>query len=634
MWLTLSRKMTLQLNQPSHPNGMEAIDASQSVSGITIGDTYYFSAHVNRLGYDGYCKFDMSTDAHSLVSRVYGNDQEASCEAFHASGVSVSAETKLTLSYYCNNEGAKDPIEIWAAFDNVALFAYPAPVSISSTTSSTSSSVTPGPSPTETQLLTNNEFESGEFSPWETKGNPTTEFSVVDGRAAVKYTLPGVEAGYYLQYLTPGIRLGQLFRFQFDVDVSILPGNGKLCHVKVWSGSMLAWSMEIDASRQDSLNLLLKMTDDNERTLITLESGCDEPAVVALDNVYVTASPVGRQLLVNNDFESGGSNPWRTQGFPGVTFNIADGRATINTVTSSKGAGYTFGYYTQSLTPAVGPGEPVNIQLDVHVDIPNVGTTCEVLVHVDVGEAFWQMTMDKTQQHSLDLRPSLPEGAGSFYLWGECTGPAKVAFDNVYFTVYPDLVDPTTSSTSTSSEISTSSESSTSSETSISTSSETSTSSGTSTSTSESSTTSQSATASPRVIPSCPANDKETYTNDDGSQFMIVCSQDYTDNNIVGINPVKAASFSACIDLCMYQGTACVGVSWAQEATDCNLKKMAPSPYTDKAVHSAIRFTRPTLGPPSNELVANGDFATDLSEWTTSRRTQQGNSFVLNDGKA
>jgi hypothetical protein len=154
MWLTLSRKMTLQLNQPSHPNGMEAIDASQSVSGITIGDTYYFSAHVNRLGYDGYCKFDMSTDAHSLVSRVYGNDQEASCEAFHASGVSVSAETKLTLSYYCNNEGAKDPIEIWAAFDNVALFAYPAPVSISSTTSSTSSSVTPGPSPTETQLLT------------------------------------------------------------------------------------------------------------------------------------------------------------------------------------------------------------------------------------------------------------------------------------------------------------------------------------------------------------------------------------------------------------------------------------------------------------------------------------------------
>jgi hypothetical protein len=139
------------------------------------------------------------------------------------------------------------------------------------------------------------------------------------------------------------------------------------------------------------------------------------------------------------------------------------------------------------------------------------------------------------------------------------------------------------------------------------------------------------------VTPSCPANEKETYTNDDGSQFMIVCSQDYADNNIVGINPVKAASFSVCIDLCMYQGTACVGVSWAQEATNCFLKKkMAPSPYTDKVVHSAIRFTGPTLDPPSNELqlVANGDFATDLSEWTTSRLTQQGNSFVLNDGKA
>ena len=158
--------MTLQLNQPSHPNGMEVIDASQSVSGVTIGDIYYFSAHVNRLGYDGYCKFDMSTDAQSLVSRVYDNDQEASCEAFHASGVSESAEIKLTLSYYCNNEGAKDPIEIWAAFDNVALFVYPASgSSTSSVSSSATSSVTPGPSPTETQLLANNDSGSGEFSP-------------------------------------------------------------------------------------------------------------------------------------------------------------------------------------------------------------------------------------------------------------------------------------------------------------------------------------------------------------------------------------------------------------------------------------------------------------------------------------
>jgi hypothetical protein len=390
MWLNLSRKMTLQLNQPSHPNGMEAMDASQSVSGVTIGDTYYFSAHVNRLGYDGYCEFDMSTDAQSLVSRVYDNDQEASCEAFHASGVSESAEIKLTLSYYCNNEGAKDPIEIWAAFDNVALFVYPA------STPTSTSSVTPGPSPTETQLLANNDFESGEYIPWQTQGNPDTVFSVVNARATVEYTKSGVEKGVYLQYLTPGIRLGQLFRFQFDVDVSILPGNGNLCHVEVWSGALLAWSMEIDASRKDSLDLLLKMDVGEEtpdRTMVSLESRCDQPAVVSFDDVDLTVYPdtadpstssssseettasatptpipTGTQLLVNNAFDSDDYRPWQTSGFPGVTFNVADGRATINTVTNSKGLGYTYGRYSQSLTPAVGPSEPVNIQLDIYVD--------------------------------------------------------------------------------------------------------------------------------------------------------------------------------------------------------------------------------------------------------------------------
>jgi hypothetical protein len=184
--------------------------------------------------------------------------------------------------------------------------------------------------------LINNDFESGEYIPWQTQGNPDTVFSVGNGRATVEYTKSGVEKGVYLQYLTPGIRFGQLFRFQFDVDVSILPGNGNLCHVEVWSGAMLAWSMEIDASRQDSLDLLLKMDvdvgeDTRDRTLVSLESRCDQPAVVSFDDVYLTvypdtadsststtssatpspsASPARRQLLANNNFDSGSYGPW------------------------------------------------------------------------------------------------------------------------------------------------------------------------------------------------------------------------------------------------------------------------------------------------------------------------------------
>jgi hypothetical protein len=264
MWLTLSRNVTLQLNQPNHASGIEAIPVSQSISGLTAGDFYYFTAQVNRLGYDGFCVFDISTNTEGLVSRIYFNDQETSCEAFHASGVSESANTKITLLYYCYNEGAKDPIDIWAAVDNVALFAY---------------------------------------------------------RAS--------------------------------------------------------------------------------------------------------------------------------------------------------------------------------------------------------------------------------------------------------------------------------------------------------------------------ETPSCPANDKHTYTNKDGSQFMIVCGQDYAGNNIVGINPVVAADFSSCIDYCMYQGTACVGVSWIGDSSECYLKNtMSPSPDPRYVVYSAIRVTGPMLGPLPSQLIANGDFATGLSSWNTSQKTQQGDSFAWNNGRA
>jgi hypothetical protein len=117
---------------------------------------------------------------------------------------------------------------------------------------------------------------------------------------------------------------------------------------------------------------------------------------------------------------------------------------------------------------------------------------------------------------------------------------------------------------------------------------------------------------------------------------MIVCSQDYADNNIVEINPVKAASFSACIDLCMYQGTACVGISWFQEATNCFLKKkMVPSPNLGSVVYSAVRVTGPASGLASTPLIANGDFADGLSQWKISHKTQYGDDeFIVKDGKA
>jgi hypothetical protein len=228
--------------------------------------------------------------------------------------------------------------------------------------------VTPGPTPTGTQLLINNDFGSGEYTPWQTQGNSDAVFSVVNGRATIEYTKSGLEKGIYLQYLTPGIRRGQLFRFQFDVDVSILPGNGNSCHVEVCSGALLAWSMEIDASRQDSLDLVLKMDVGEEtpdRTMVSLESRCDQPAVVSFDEVYLTvypdtadsstsatssataspsASPARRQLLVNNDFASDDRSPWDAQGFSGATFNTANGRANIGYTTATPDGGSGIGY--------------------------------------------------------------------------------------------------------------------------------------------------------------------------------------------------------------------------------------------------------------------------------------------------
>jgi hypothetical protein len=250
----------------------------QSISGVTTSDKYYVTAQLSQPSFSpGVCRFVIRADEQVLVQRDFTDTDVVFCGRFDASGVFESAAAEFTLTYYCYNE-VRRPIEVWAAFDNLALFVYPA-------------STPTSPSPTETQLLTNNDFGSGEFSPWNTQGNPTTDFSVVNGRAAVKYTSPGVEAGYYLQYVTPGIRLGQLFRFQFDVDVDMLPDNGNSCYVTIWIGAKLAWSMEFDASENHSLDLRLKMDAGEETldsTLVSLDSRCEQPAVVSFDDVYLT----------------------------------------------------------------------------------------------------------------------------------------------------------------------------------------------------------------------------------------------------------------------------------------------------------------------------------------------------------
>ena len=160
-----------------------------------------------------------------------------------------------------------------------------------------------------------------------------------------------------------------------------------------------------------------------------------------------------------------------------------------------------------------------------------------------------------------------------------------------------------------------------------------STSSEVSTSSSTSSTTTP--TPSVRAPVSCYENDGQTYTNDDGSQYIIVCGQDYADNNIVGINPASSPNFTACVDLCMYQGTECAGVSYFPVQENCYLKtKMSPSSNAGMFVYSAIRISGPASGPVASRLVTNGNFNTDLSSWTTSQQTSQGASFVWDNGRA
>jgi len=406
-----------------------------------------------------------------------------------------------------------------------------------------------------------------------------------------------------------GVAAGDLYYIAAEVN---LPGYSSECFIEMRAGGEILLRRQFSYGQQALCGAFYASgLFGSAAAEFSFAYSCNNDGMDALetwaafDNVALfiypttpTTNPplVARQLLVNNDFPIDDLSPWVSEREDsGVTLGVVDGRATMEYTTSTSQAGLY-----QMLTSDVENGQSVRVQIDIYVDITSAGTSCTT--HVWSGEEVWVVETIKTEQYSVDVRRELPLGASFIYVYTQCTGPATVAFDNAYLTVNPEMAtEPeTTSSASTASSTSEPGPSSTSTTADLTTSSSSESATESSTTSSSTVETSSSATPTPsvRATPSCPANDTQTYTNDDGSQFMIVCGQDHVGNNIVGINPVAARNFSSCVDLCMYQGTACVGVSWDERDGNCFLKrKMLPSPYQGFTVDSAIRMTGPALGP-------------------------------------
>ena len=522
-----------------------------------------------------------------------------------------------------------------------------------STTSEASSS-TPTPSSGPRQVIVNNDFQSGTLDPWYTQSyNGGSKPGIVeDGIAIVRFsgltTQTWSQASF--EQLLPGITsedVGKSARVQADVFVNVgEPGTS--CFIIIMSSDDLFWRKDGITSSQtfhvDETIVLNYAT-----PLVTLFFGCNgdgSSTYIAFDNVYYyvdvpaststptttetstpttteTSTPTPtvaarRQLIVNNDFASGSLTPWSTLKYddysdPGV---VEDGRAIVR-VPRIVSTNWAQGSFDQNL-PTLSSndiGKLATVQADVYVNLADAGSHCFVQIY-SVDDNFWRSgDIVTSQTYHIDTQITLQWASAAISVYWGCYGTGtttSIAIDNLYY--YVDEPGSVASSSSAFSE---------STSTAISTSTEVSTSS--------------SATPSPsvRATVSCPANDAQTYTNDDGSQYMIVCGQDYADNNIVGINPVSAANFTACVDLCMYQGTECAGVSYFEAQTNCFLKtKMSPLVNQGVVVSSAIRINGPASGPVASRVIANGDFVTDLSLWTTSQQSSQGASFVWDNGRA
>jgi len=241
---------------------------------------YYITADVKLPGYNGYCVFEMRADAEILLRREYYYDQAALCGPFYASGLFAAAAAKFVLTYTCYNDGIES-LETWAAFDNLALFIYPASTII---TVSTSYTPTPTPNLAARQLLVNNDFASGDLSPWEpdSRGDGAT-FGVVNGRATTNHTSSTDQAGFY-QFYTPDVEPYQSVRIQIDVYIDI-PSDGTSCTAYVWSGVEF-WAKEVFTSQNFSLDL--RQDPPLGASFMYMYAACTDIATVAFDNVYLS----------------------------------------------------------------------------------------------------------------------------------------------------------------------------------------------------------------------------------------------------------------------------------------------------------------------------------------------------------
>ena len=512
--------------------------------------------------------------------------------------------------------------------------------SSTSTTSETSSS-TPTPSSSPRQVIVNNDFESGSLDPWYTQSfNGGSEPSIVeDGRAIIKYTTLTTQTWHqasFEQYLSGITRedQGKSARVQADIYVN-LGEPGTSCYLLVMSGDDLFWKRDAVTTSQ-MYHIDEQIALQYASPMVTIFFSCNglgSSTYIAIDNVYyyvdvpatvstsattetTTPTPTSiprRQLIVNNDFASETLNPWTTLKYddysdPGV---VEDGRAIVRIprIVSTNWAQGSFDQQLRTLSQD-DIGKLATVKADVEVNIGDAGNKCFVQIY-SVDDNFWRSgDIISSQTFHIDNQLTLQYASAAISVYWGCYGTGtttSVAIDNLYY--YVDEPGTTASSTSAASKSSTSTATSTS--------------------------TSSSPSPSVRATVSCPVNDAQTYTNDDGSQYMIVCGQDYDGSNIVGINPVSAANFTACVDLCMYQGTQCAGVSWFEAQANCFLKtKMSPSVNQGVVVYSAIRVTGPASGPVASRVIANGDFVTDLSSWTTSQQNSQGASFVRDNGRA
>ncbi len=142
-----------------------------------------------------------------------------------------------------------------------------------------------------------------------------------------------------------------------------------------------------------------------------------------------------------------------------------------------------------------------------------------------------------------------------------------------------------------------------------------------------------------RTGPSCPSADGTTFTETDGSEFLILCNSDYSPfigeySPDMPQSPQAADSLVSCMDLCTNNGTLCMGVVWQAANNQCNLQtSMAvaqPGRSRSGYVASALRQSGPASGGVPQQVISNGEFSgPGLTPWPWSV-DQNGNDDFRN----